>query len=222
MYSFKKAASCAYALTLVSEQDYEVRTNFDDDERAQAFRLRHLVFCKELRWVAKSSEGLEYDRHDEGAFFLGVFNNQNRLCAFIRIIPWNRPFMAEEDFSFSLDSEQRITKTPGIAETSRICVSPDARCRVLDVPGGRCGISMLLFKGVYTWCKQQRVSYLYTVVEMKMLRLLLLKGFPWRLLGDPVCMPDGTIAAAAKLDIRELEEALEMKNASLFKWFTQA
>lgn len=56
---------------------------------------------------------------------------------------------------------------------------------------------------------------------MKMLRLLLLKGMPWKLIGDPVSMLDGTIAVAVMMDLREFELIHEARNSTLLRWFTQ-
>ena len=65
------------------EEGFVVKDFTDEEEKAQAYRLRHKVFCEELGWVPRSGRMMEVDRYDRHAVFIGVFNESNdRLVAF--------------------------------------------------------------------------------------------------------------------------------------------
>jgi hypothetical protein len=47
------------------------------------------------------------------------------------------------------------------------------------------------------------------------------KGFPCRLVGEPLAMSNGCIAVAAMIDFRELVLINTVKRPEFTKWFTQ-
>jgi acyl homoserine lactone synthase len=87
------------ASIFIQEGDFIVKTLTNDDEKTQAYRLRHRVFCEELGWVPINSASLEIDKYDQHAIFIGVFDDRHKLTAFSRLISPGTTFMIEKEFS---------------------------------------------------------------------------------------------------------------------------
>ncbi len=209
-----------YRCILLQEEDFVVQTIIDDRDKAQAHRLRHRIFCDELKWVLHSTNDMESDEYDRNAVFFGVFDENRNLVSFLRLIMPGRQFMMEKEFLSLVDPGHRIRKERDTAEISRLCVAPEARyyhkAGNFDVHK----ISLVLFKGVYQWCMLNKIRYLYAVTELKVYRLYCLKGFPYRLIGKPIRMPDGVTVVAVMLDWYAFETMNAVKRPAFFDWFT--
>ena len=210
-----------YRGLIVREGGYAVRRIKTYDDIIASYRLRHDVFCEELGWVPAQKSMLEIDRYDEGAIYFGVFSESGKLMACIRLILSAHDFMIESDFSQLVDTGYDIRKQSDTAEASRVCVAPEARSLNIIRDNESYPVSMLLFKGVYLWCMENDIRYLYTVVETSMLRFLRAKGFPCKLIGRPQTMIDGTHAAAVLMDWRLFETVNSASRPHQFQWFTQ-
>lgn len=208
--------------TILHEGEYAVKLLDTYEDLISAYTLRHDVFCDELGWVSALESRLEIDAYDETAISFGVFNGQNALIAYIRLITSHNTYMIEKDFSMLVAPTYEIRKSLDTAESSRVCISSDyrnssfvANCEIHD-------ILTLLFKGVYLWCLDNGIRYIYTAVELKMLRYVRGKGFPCTLIGKPRTMPDGTRATAVIMDWREFEAVNQYKRPKMWEWFSQA
>jgi N-acyl amino acid synthase of PEP-CTERM/exosortase system len=211
-----------YRSILLQEENSVVKTIADERDKIQAHRLRHRIFCDELKWVLRSTNDMESDEYDRNAVFFGVFDEGRKLVSFLRLIMPGRQFMMEKEFLSLVDPGHRIRKEQDTAEISRLCVAPEARH---DHKSGNFDvhrISLILFKGVYQWCMLNKIRYLYAVTEQKVSRLYCLKGFPFRSIGNPARMPDGVTVVAVMLDWYEFEALNAVKRPSLFDWFKQA
>jgi acyl homoserine lactone synthase len=207
---------------LFEEEGFVVKQIASEDEKAAAYRLRHSIFCGELKWVLQSTNGMEHDEYDDNAIFFGVFDGQQRLVSFLRLILPNRQFMMEKAFLSLVDPSHRIRKEADTAEISRLCVAPEVRN---SRTGGNFGvhkISLLLCKAVYQWCKLNNVRFLYAVTELKVYRLYCLTGFLYRTIGTPVKMPDGVTAVAVMLDWDEFELVNAAKRPEFLAWFRKS
>jgi N-acyl-L-homoserine lactone synthetase len=213
------AGKQGYREVLLREEGYLVKTITSEEERSAAYRLRHRIFCEELKWVLRSTNAMESDEYDENAVFFGVFDEHRRLVSFLRLIMPDRQFMIEKEFLSLVDPNHRIRKEPDTAEISRLCVAPEARNnqRVGNFDVHK--ISLILFKGVYQWCLLNKMRYLYAVTELKIFRLYCLKGFPYRMIGRPAKMPDGVTVVAVVLDWDEFERSNEVRRPELARWF---
>lgn len=197
-----------------------MKTLSSNNEKIRAHELRHRVFSKELGWV-KSENLLEIDNYDRNTIFFGVLDEDRSLLAFLRLILPHNSFMLEKEFALLIDSEYTLRKKRDTVEVSRLCVLPEARNKRLTNNFGIQPITMFLYKGVYHWCMRNSVRYLYLVVEHKIYRLLRAKGFPCKLIGEPVPMPDGVVAVAAIMDWNEFEWLNISKKPMMMRWFTQ-
>ncbi len=199
----------------IKEDGYVVKTIGNEDELRQAYALRHQIFAQELRWVPETPDDLEIDGYDtQEATGFGVFSDGS-ILAYIRFIPSSRPFMIDKDFSCLMDPAHVVRRGPDIGEISRFCVSAGARQKL---PSGQYTF-MFLVKGLYHWCAERDIRFVYSVVETKVFRLCCAKGIISRPVGAPVIMPDGTEAVAVLIDWRELEEINRRQRPSMYNWF---
>lgn len=214
------AASRTGSSSIFIKDDQYITKNITNKiEKVKAHSLRHTIFCQELGWVTDTSNSIEIDDYDEHAVFIGVFDVQHNLKAFLRIVMPANTFMMEKEFPYLLKQSYEIRKESDTVEISRLCVEPGARIEKISGNFGVHYVSMILYKGVYHWCLKNNIRYLYLVVEEKVYRLLCAKGFPCNLIGEPRVMPDGVIAVAAMLDWREFEKISEMKRPKMLTWF---
>lgn len=192
-----------------------------NDTMVSAYRLRHQVFCEELRWVPWSDDGLERDVYDAHAEHFGVYK-QGSVLSYLRLVSPNYRYMLEKEFSSLVGPDHAIRKNSDTREVSRLCVRSNERSTKIKTEIGSVGVSMLLYRSVYQWCVAREVRYLYLVVEYKVLRLLKIFGFPCELIGEPTRMPDGVVAAAAIMDWRDFEEKNLWKRPELVHWFSRS
>lgn len=204
----------------IREGNLHVKTITTNTDTLKIQRLRHQVFAQELGWVQQNEQKLEMDEYDEGAISFGVFDSNDNLKACLRVVTSDRPFMLEKDFPFLLSAASRVRKEQDTVEVSRLCVAQEARSETFSGNFGVHTASMLLYKGVYRWCLKNRKQYIYLVVEQKVFRLLCAKGFPCKLVGEPVVMPDGVVAVAAILNWREFEHKNSGKRSNVLQWFS--
>jgi len=205
----------------ISEGKMVLRTFTKKREMEKAFRLRHRIFSEELGWVPPTGNAQERDDYDNGAIFFGVFDGNNRLKAFLRLIRAENTFMLEGEFPYLLGGDVALRKERDAAEISRLCVAPEARSKRISGNFGVHHVSMLLYKGVYLWCLRSGIRYLYLVVDRKIYRLLCAKGFPCATLGEPKVMGDGVVAVAAVLDWRDFEVSCLRRRPEMLRWFTR-
>jgi len=216
--NYGNKSSCPVSSIFIKEDEYCVKNIMTETDRLKAHHLRYRIFCEELGWIQHNSNMLEIDDYDRSAIFFGVYDTNENLKAYLRILLSNNSFMLEKNFYFLLESNDVIRKQEDTIEISRLCVAPEARHHTFSDNFGVHKASMLLYKGVYHWCLNNDKRYLYMVVEQKIFRMLCAKGFPCELVGKPKKMPDGVVAVAAILDWRKFEEKNTEK--SLMKWFS--
>jgi len=193
----------------------------DADETIQAYQLRYRIFCKKLGWRPKRSNELEVDDYDIEAIFFGVFNEKNKLLAFLRIIMPGNIFMLENEFVQLVDHNHKIRKEYDTVEISRFCVEPEIKTNRLSFEFKPYHIYTLLYKSVYHWCIRNNIRYTYLVIGRPLFRLLQMQGFPCKAIGKPKRMPDGFITVAAIMDRMEFESFFAFKQPKMLKWFTK-
>lgn len=196
------------------EEGYRVRNIGEAKGLQEAYRLRHLVYCDELKWVTPSLEGLEIDGYDPGSVSLGVYGNTGKLLGLARILNSHQPFMLEHEFRRLLPADYRVRKEADTAEVTRLTTLQPFADRH---PGSR-QVSKLIYKGIYQWSKAHGVRYLYFVVMPGFLRALRFMGFPCTAIG-PVGTLDGqTECVATLLDWARFEEHAGRLNPKFLQW----
>ena len=188
----------------------------------QSYRLRHQIFCQELGWVPETPDEKEIDEYDLYAIPFGVFDKDNRLMAYLRLIISDRPFMLEDIFSSLVSPEHKLRKDRSTAEVSRVCVAKEARRDGISGNFGYHSVVVFLMKAVYQWCKINNIRYFYAVTEHSVFRLSCAKGFPYKLIGEPKKMPDGVVAVAILMDWNDFERIHAAKRPKLLEWFNQS
>jgi acyl homoserine lactone synthase len=217
----KRTVASASTEVCIREGGFTLKTLEGDDEKSQAYCLRHRVFSEELGWVPRTTDQRETDAYDSHAVPIGILDEPNRILAYARLVLPDGIFMIEKEFSPLVSSNHQIRKEDDTAEVSRLCVSPEARNTSVSGNLGTHGLSMLLYKGIYHWCARNRVRYIHIVVDYKIYRLFWVKGFPCRPVGEPVAMPDGCIAVAAMVDFEELVSLNTARRPELMRWFLE-
>lgn len=202
---------------IFQEESFIVKTLSAPEELDAALRLRHEIFREELRWVPPSPDGLDLDRFDDFAHPIGVFNDMGEMIGHVRLINAPDPFMIEDDFSELLPADGSFRKTPGMAESTRICVRKDYRTARV------CGMTMahLLYKAIYRWSRvMDGADSMVTIIEQNYY-LYLKRFYPFRPLADFAPLGDGVMSGIVLLDWNELEEKLRARRPGFFNWLNE-
>lgn len=178
------------------EEELCIREIEKEKDHLKAFQLRHEVYCKMLRWVDVSPDGLEIDRYDFFSTSLGVFEPGGGLLGVIRIIPSDSLFMLEKDFLTLVSPDHHIRKECDTAEITRLTTLIPLHLTVTK----QHRVSMLLYKGVYHWSLLNGVRYLYFVIEKRFFRVLNRVGFPCVPIGPVTILGEGVQTVAVLLD----------------------
>ena len=201
---------------MVQEDSFIIKTLSAPEELEEGFRLRHEVFSQELKWVPVTDDGLEIDRYDSGVVsYIGVFDNCGALLGYARLIPSPEPFMIDREFASLTTDGRGIEKSQDMAEITRLCVRKQGRKGEFILR-----VSNLLYKGIYLLSVNMGIRHLVMVVDKRYFRLLRLTGFPVKLMGNFVVMPDSVQAAVISLDLVEFKEVGEEKKPEFFRWIS--
>ena len=200
------------------EEGYCIRTIESEEERWQAYRLRHLVFSEGLQWVSKSPDGLDVDEYDGWATCLGIFNGQcgSHLVATLRLLPPDRPFMLEEEFAELLPPGVVLRKENDTTEITRFAISQDVGA------GESHTLSRLLYKALYQWSLLNSVRYVYLEVEARYARKLRMMGFPANPIGPSRRLPPACAESVAlMLDWEEFRASNSIKRPEFLEWMSK-
>jgi acyl homoserine lactone synthase len=193
-----------------------IRSIGSEKEYLQAYRLRHQVFCETLGWVPPNPTGLEIDRYDSFATLLGLFSEENNLMGLIRLLPPDRPFMLEEEFSDLMAPGYRIRKEVDTAEISRLAIAPSAKERGLSSH-----YLNILLKGLYQWALVNEIRYSYLEVEKRFWRILQFLGFLSTPIGPVKSLPPaGANSMAAILDWEAFRFHNRNRQPEFLDWIT--
>lgn len=201
--------------------EYVIKSFHSPDELRLAFSLRHRVFAESLRWVPIAEDGCEIDAYDMLAVHFGVFDRQKNLLAYVRLLTADKTFMIEEEFRCVIGEEYLLRKDRDTCELTRFCVAPAARNHAVTSEYGIFSITALLFKGVYHYCLNRDIRFIYGVTDRAIYKFLKMKGYPYKMVGKPRRMPDGVLAIAVVLDWRDFESMNSEIRPKLLDWYTQ-
>ena len=197
--------------------ELQFKTLDKDNEKEEAYRLRHQVFAEELKWVPCNQNGMEIDDYDSNCVLVGLFAS-DKLIACLRILLPFQKFMLEKEFKEILGG-QEIKKTQETIEVTRFCVAKEVRKSQVITEYGNFPVIMALEKAFYNWCRFNGMDDVYMVVSKNFFRLLNLLGMPCKALAPAVKMPDGVVALAAISSWTAFERYNEEKKPNLLAWF---
>lgn len=107
--------------------------NLYQHELTEAYKLRHEIFYKKLKWQVDSKDGLEKDKYDEkNAYYLIFKDNQGTVRGCLRMIEMTNECMFDGPFQTLLPN-LRTFKKPGIWEVSRFAVDDTAALNVHNI-----------------------------------------------------------------------------------------
>lgn len=204
---------------MIEEDGYVFRNVEKDGELEQVYQLRHRVFCDELRWVGGNGNFKERDVYDDYSVSFGIFDDHGRIAATIRTIVAPDPFMLSNDFSFLVQDCLPLRTERDTVELSRLCVAPEYRTASFPASTSSQPVSMLLFKGLFRWCRANGIKLVYAETEPKTRKLFCIRGIPLRQIGTPCHMPDGVTAIAVTIDWDEFLELNRERKPDLVDWF---
>lgn len=201
---------------IFQEGDFLIKTLSAHEELEEAYRLRHDVFCDELKWVPPSPGGLEIDAYDSFSDLIGVFDSAGTLVGHIRLTPAPHPFMAEKEFACILPEGVEIAKGPRTSEVTRLCVRRESRSNQ-----GPVSIPSMLYKGMYQWSLSMGMRVLVIVVDKRCFRHLKATGLTVDPLGPFFTMPDGVNAAVCTINWEKFEAVSREKKPDYLEWMSE-
>jgi len=178
------------------------------DEIGAILKLRHDIYCNELKWVEPNPAGIEQDNYDNLAVYFGVFAQDGLLLGTSRIIPSNSyGFMVDNEFKRLVDPKKiKNIDLKNTVEVSRLAVRSNSRGNKIN---GRL-ISEYLYLGMYKWSKVHRIKYWIFVVEKSFLDYLINRySMVLKLLGEGYKFEDGIFAVPALLELREINKIIK-------------
>jgi len=198
------------------EGNFLVKTLSTDDEREQAYRLRHKVFAERLKWVKESPDELEIDAYDRLATNLGLFTESGKLCGISRLLSGTGPYMLEKEFKSFLTGATPVRKERDAAEITRLTVDP-----MIQEKGLSSRMMLAIFKGIYQWSLLNEVRYCYMVVEKRFLRVLRVLGFPCEPISPYIALPPAdALSVAALLDWDRFRAEIHTTHPGFLDWIS--
>lgn len=196
------------------ENNWLVRSLTTVDDWYQVYRLRYNVFAVKLKWIPQNPEYLDYDKYDEFAHIVGLFDTCGELCGTFRMIQAPDVFMLEREFQSCLTDKNPVIKDKYSAEITRLALSPELQNSKLSTE-----LLHVLFKGVYQWSMRNKLKRMYMVVEPKFFLLLKRLGFPCIALSKAVIIPPAKAKSIAVVfDWETFHFTVPRHRLSYYQW----
>lgn len=189
-------------------------TILDGKLLSAALRLRHDVFCDELKWVNPTGPCEELDVFDGCSTNLGLTEG-GELRAYLRLTRGPGPFMIDVFFPHLLESP--LPRSPRVAELSRLCVDGSFRKRRIPTEIGALPLSMFLYREAFRWSRSVGVNVLYFVTTSRIARLLAMQGLTIESIASCGQGVDNQV-----LSYLDWDRFLEFGNPALVDWFSEA
>lgn len=199
---------------IFQEGEFLVKTLSAHEELEAALRLRHAVFCDELKWVPPSPDGLETDAYDRYSDLIGVYDAGRTLIGHIRLTPYPYPFMVEKEFASLLPEGRQLKKAPDVFEVTRLCVKKDHRSASGAI------VSRTLYKSAFQWSVSNGMRHSVIVVDYRCFRHLRLFGLTIDPIGEFKVMPDGVRAAACNIDWHKFDRVARLERPKFHEWMS--
>lgn len=179
-----------------------------------ALRLRHDVFCDELKWVNPTGPCQELDIFDECSTNLGLVEGEE-LRAYLRLTRGPGPFMIDVFFPHLLESP--LPRSPRVAELSRLCVDGSFRKERIPTRIGALPLSMFLYREAFRWSRSVGVDVLCFVTTSRIARLLSMQGLTIESIASCGVGIDNQV-----LSTLDWNRFLDLGKPCLVDWFSEA
>lgn len=161
------------------------------------FRLRYRVFKERLSWQVECQDGMERDRFDElEPVYLIYRGETGAVEGCVRMLPTVGPNMLRDTFDVLLDGA-RAPESRAIWESSRFSLDTETTKRT---NAGLCPATHELFAGMIEFGLAWGLSYIVTVTDARVERILRRAGWPLDRVGSPHRLGD-TTAVAGLLEV---------------------
>jgi N-acyl amino acid synthase of PEP-CTERM/exosortase system len=181
---------------------YQVVPAVNAEIKAEAFKLRHKVYCSELNYEETNSQEQEQDEFDHHSTQMLVYSRAHKsYIGCVRLVH-GRHEGEMKDLPFEHHCKGRINhkilnmvKESGqkYAEVSRLAVEKDfrhcGRSKTKRAMGGQPKSSfalLSLYLGIHAMARQQNVRYLFAIVEPRLLKNMHRHNIPAIQIGEGV------------------------------------
>lgn len=179
------------------------------DDFLSIHKLRYEVYCEEYNYLDPGNypDNLERDEFDDFSEHFILKHKNEGIVGYVRLIKNSHfGFPIENAFELTLgDININKGKT---AEVSRLIVSSEFR---------RLHLLMVLIKEILIYAIEHDIEYVYSVMDDKLLYMLIKLGFTYKKIG-PYKTHQGVTCPNILL-ISELEKNLKKENRFLYNYF---
>jgi N-acyl-L-homoserine lactone synthetase len=184
------------------------------EQKDKAYRLRHEVYSKELKWVPESLDGREIDEFDAHAFLVCVENDIGDLIGTIRVIDSVHQWLSQTYFAETITDGVGSIKAMSCVESSRNAVSVDYRVKRLGNSKLTVFDLMLCTAMEFTREILMREHVLVTAAPI-MGVILKRRGGAIRQVGPIVTMPDKYKIASFILDLSVCKDTYDLYHSCI-------
>ncbi|MBU0597635.1 GNAT family N-acetyltransferase [Patescibacteria group bacterium] len=207
---FKKLKSSFkfYFFNLWSSRKFSFFQSKSFNDLLKIYKLRYEVYCEEYNYLKSEDypDNLEQDKYDPFSQHFAIKNGSEEIVGYVRLIFNSKhgfPIESEFDLNFGhikIDREKTV-------EISRLIVSNEYR---------KLHLILLLVRGILNFAKDNNVKYAFSVMDDRLLKMLVKMKFPFRKIG-PYTSYQG-VTCPNILILEDLKKELRQKNKLLFNY----
>ncbi|MDD5039980.1 MAG: GNAT family N-acetyltransferase [Patescibacteria group bacterium] len=198
-----------------TSRNFYIRYSQNLDDMYRIYRLRYEVYCEQYNYLQASNyphklESDEYDPYSEHFVLLkrNFKGGVEEIVGYVRLILISDKGFPIENH-FKINSQDKIDRNH-IAEISRLILSPDYR---------RFHLMLLLIRAMYHYVKSKGITQIYSVMDDRLLNMLLKLSFPFNRIGEYSSYQGHTCPNLLK--VAEMEDFLKRKNPLFYNFFSK-
>lgn len=189
-------------------QKFTFYTTENPDELDELHRLRYQVYIEEYKYIDKnlSENGREKDIWDPFSVHFVIRDLEKEIAATVRLI-LDSPNGFPIEKHFNIDINVNSYQKKKLAEISRLIVAKEFR---------RHHLMLVLIKGMYLYVKKHNIQNIFSVMDERLLPVLIKIGVPFKKIGKASLYQGYTFPCL--LNIQELEDELRENNRRLYRY----
>ncbi|MEK7570510.1 MAG: GNAT family N-acyltransferase [Patescibacteria group bacterium] len=193
-------------------QKFTFYTTKNPDELDELHRLRYQVYIEEYKYIDKnlSENGREKDNWDSFSVHFVIRDLKKEIAATVRLIldsPNGFPIEKHFNIDINVNNYQRNES----AEISRLIVAKEFR---------RHHLMLVLIKGIFLYVKKHNIKNIFSVMDERLLPVVLKIGIPFKKIGQPSLYQGLTFPCI--LSVKDFEVSLQRNNPRLFMYLQDA